>query len=77
VTLDKFERKIDQAFSKRIRLVAENSHAQFSSAGCSGATTVTFTSAPKAFSVLSRLQVVDVGGVRWKNVRAKAVPSTG
>jgi hypothetical protein len=32
MTLDEFERKIDKAFSKRIRLVAENSRAQFSSA---------------------------------------------
>jgi hypothetical protein len=31
VTLDEFERRLDKAFSKRIRLVAENSHAQFSS----------------------------------------------
>jgi hypothetical protein len=32
VTFDEFERRLDKAFSKRIRLVAENSHAQFSSA---------------------------------------------
>lgn len=32
MTLDEFELKIDKAFSKRIRLVAENSRAQFSSA---------------------------------------------
>jgi hypothetical protein len=31
VTLEEFERRLDKAFFKRIRLVAENSHAQFSS----------------------------------------------
>jgi hypothetical protein len=32
VTFDEFERSLDKAFSKRIRLVAENPHGQFSSA---------------------------------------------
>jgi hypothetical protein len=32
MTLDEFERRLDKAFSKRIRLVAENPHGQFSGA---------------------------------------------
>jgi len=32
VTFDEYERRLDRAFSKRIRLVAENPHGQFSSA---------------------------------------------
>ena len=32
MTFDEFERRLDKAFSDRIRLVAENPHGQFSSA---------------------------------------------
>src|ERR1700722_3663851 len=49
VTFDEFERSLDKAFSKRIRLVAENPMASSPVLGCSGATTATFTSVQKSF----------------------------